>query len=58
MKKAIWFSRHQPSHEQIEDAAKIGYTLEVTPEGIALGSLELKNNGDVLACVSGLKVNT
>lgn len=54
MKKAIWFSRHQPTQDQIEDAARMGYTLEVTPEGIALGSLDLQNNGDVLVCVSGL----
>jgi hypothetical protein len=27
MKKAIWFSRHQPSREQIEDAARIGYDI-------------------------------
>lgn len=54
MKKAIWFSRHQPSREQIEDAARMGYDLEVTPEGTSLGALDLRDNGDVLACVSGL----
>lgn len=32
----------------------MGYALEVTPEGTALGSLDLRDNGDVLACVSGL----
>ena len=53
-KKAIWFSRHQPSAAQIEDAASMGYDLTVTSEGLALGSMDLRDNGDVLACVSGL----
>lgn len=25
--KAIWFSRHQPSPEQIEDAKRLGFDL-------------------------------
>jgi hypothetical protein len=54
MKKAIWFSRHQPTAGQIEDAARMGYALEVTPEGTTLGAMDLRDNGDVLACVSGL----
>jgi hypothetical protein len=54
MKKAMWFFRHQPSRDQIEDAAQMGYALEVTPEGIALGTMDIRDNGDVLACVSGL----
>jgi hypothetical protein len=37
MKKAIWFSRHQPTARQIEEAARMGYALEVTPEGTTLG---------------------
>lgn len=32
----------------------MGYALEVTAEGVALGSTDLRDNGDVLACVSGL----
>jgi hypothetical protein len=32
----------------------MGYALEVTPEGMTLGAMELRDNGDVLACVSGL----
>jgi len=54
MKKAIWFSRHQASTEQIVDAARMGYSLTVTPEGTSLGTLDLRDTGDVLACVSGL----
>lgn len=53
-KKAIWFSRHQPSREQIEDAALMGYDIQVTAEGTALGSMDLRDNGDLLVCVSGL----
>lgn len=32
----------------------MGYALEVTHEGIRLGSLDLRDSSDVLACVSGL----
>jgi hypothetical protein len=56
MKRAIWFSRHQPSREQIEDAASIGYDIILTEEGAALGAMELKDEGDVRACVYGLFV--
>jgi len=54
MFRAIWFSRHQPSREQIEDADRLGYTLEVTPKGIALGAMDLQNEGDVQTVVSKL----
>lgn len=54
MKKAIWFSRHQPISDQREDAANMGYDLLVTTEGIALGTMELLDNRDVEICVSGL----
>jgi len=51
MQKAVWFSRHQPTPRQIEDAARIGYTLEVTPKGTALGTVEMKDNSDVKTVV-------
>lgn len=54
MKKAIWFTRHQPTVEQIEDARKMGYEIVVTETGTRLGSLDLRENGDVLVCVSVL----
>jgi hypothetical protein len=54
MQRAIWFSRHQPSREQIEDAAQMGYEIIVTQEGLLLGAMELKDEGDVKACVSAL----
>jgi hypothetical protein len=54
MQRAIWFSRHQPTAGQVEQAAQMGYDLQVTPEGTTLGAMELKDEGDVKACVSGL----
>jgi hypothetical protein len=32
----------------------MGYALTITPEGMSLGTMDLRDNGDVLACVSGL----
>jgi hypothetical protein len=54
MKKAIWFSRHRPTPEQIEDAARMGYALITTPEGVALGAMDLQDKGDVFACATAL----
>lgn len=54
MKKALWFSRHEPTVEQIQDAARMGYTLCVDDTGTRLGSFDIRYNGDVIACVSAL----
>lgn len=54
MKKAIWFSRHNPTKEQIADAEWIGYRIEGIELGQKLGAIELKNNYDVRAVVTDL----
>jgi len=54
MKTAIWFSRHQPTTGQMEDAARMGYALTTTFHSTALGGKDLADNGDVLAVVSSL----
>jgi hypothetical protein len=54
MKTAIWFSRHTPTASQIDSAAQLGYALTVTETGIRLGTMELADNGDVMAVVSAL----
>lgn len=54
MKTAIWFSRHAPSMAQIEDAVFLGFDLTVTAEGTKLGGMNIADEGDALACVSGL----
>ena len=41
MNNAIWFSRHNPTDEQVADLAATGIALERIPEGIALGSTTL-----------------
>lgn len=56
MKNAIWFSRHQPTADQLADAEKLGYKIE--PEGIVagklLGAMELKNAEDVKTVITEL----
>jgi hypothetical protein len=54
MKTAIWFSRHTPTAAQIEDAARLGYTLTVTETGTRLGTMDIADNGDVKVIVSAL----
>lgn len=47
MKPALWFSRHQPTAEQIADAAKRGYELTEIERGIEAGSVNILTAGDV-----------
>jgi hypothetical protein len=41
--KAMWFSRHQPSREQIEDAARRGYEITEIDDGMAAGAVALND---------------
>lgn len=54
MKTAIWFSRHQPTADQIEDAGRLGYTLAAIEAGKRLGAVDLRDNGDVKSVVAGV----
>lgn len=54
MKTAIWFSRHQPTAEQIAGASAIGYEIKSIEPGKMLGTVELNDNSDIKAVVSGL----
>ena len=54
MKTSIWFSRHQPTAEQVADASAMGYEITAIESGKALGSISLKDDGDVKAVVSGV----
>ena len=59
MKKAIWFSRHQPTVSQINDAMKGVNIWDVEivaiPEGMALGSINLETDGDVTKVVAAIR---
>ena len=48
MKKSIWFSRHQPTAEQLSDAQNMGFEIIAITEGIALGSIAIQDGGDIL----------
>jgi len=54
MNKAIWFSRHNPTPEQFEDAKRLGFELIAIPSGMGLGAMSLNDNGDTKAVVSAL----
>ena len=47
MKKALWFSRHQPTAEQIVDAKEMGYTLKVSETATKLASASLETDDQV-----------
>ncbi len=53
MKKqtAIWFSRHQPTAEQVSDAEWFGYEITGISEGILAGSKNMADNPDVWAAI-------
>lgn len=54
MKTAVWFSRHQPTADQIADAERLGYTITAIETGKTLGAVDIRDNGDVKAVVSGV----
>ena len=54
MKKAIWFSRHQPTGDQIADASAMGFEIAAIEPGKVLGAVDSRDNGDVKAVVSGV----
>lgn len=53
-KKAVWFSRHEPTPAQIEDAATHGYALVAVEDGRRLGRMTLNNDGDTRAVLTAL----
>ena len=51
MKKALWFSRHQITQSQVEDAAKRGFDIVISHKGMMLGSMDIKDSSDLKNCV-------
>lgn len=41
LKKALWFSRHNPTKEQLEEIESKGYILEKLKEGLDFGARNL-----------------
>ena len=54
MKNVIWFSRHQPSAEQLAEIASMGWQIAAIEDGIRLGAMNIQDDGDVLAVGSAL----
>lgn len=44
MKKAIWFSRHQPTAEQLTDATRLGFEIVGIRLGKMLGAIEIADD--------------
>jgi hypothetical protein len=44
---AVWFSRHQPTAEQIADASAIGFEIVSIEAGRVLGAVDLATDDDV-----------
>jgi len=54
MKNAIWFSRHQPTAEQLSEIASRGWQIAGIDDGIKLGAMNLMDDGDVHAVGTAL----
>lgn len=54
MKKAIWFSRHSPTTEQLADALRLGYEITVSEYFTELAGRNLTNDEEVIAVVDEL----
>lgn len=53
-KNAIWFSRHQPTTEQLAEIAGMGWQIHDLESGLKLGAMNLQDDGDVNAVGSAL----
>lgn len=53
-KKALWFSRHTPTAEQIAELRGMGYNLVITANASHLASINLNDDADVKACLTAL----
>lgn len=56
-KNAIWFSRHKPTAEQLQEIAAGPYQLVGIEEGMALGAKVLASEADVTAVMDGIAKN-
>ena len=52
MKKALWFSRHQPTAEQLAEIAKLGFELVQTDELTRMASASLETEQQAMDLLS------
>lgn len=52
--KAIWFSRHQPTADQLADAERLGFEITGIDAGKQLGAIDIRNNNDLMSVVCGI----
>jgi L-arabinose isomerase len=52
MKTAIWFSRHQPTGDQIADATAMGFEIVAVEVGRVIGAVDITTDDDVDRVVS------
>jgi hypothetical protein len=53
--RAVWFSRHTPTAEQLADIDKLGFDLVRIPEGQALGGRAINSEEDLTGLVLDLE---
>ncbi len=53
--KGIWFSRHEPTEAQIQDARRLGYELVGVEEGRRIGDRLIKSRADAADIVRELR---
>lgn len=53
-KKALWFSRHTPTAEQIAELRGMDYNLVITANASHIASINLNDDADVKACLTAL----
>lgn len=46
-RNAVWFSRHEPTEVQLEEAEDLGYDIVATEDGIHLGSINIQDESDL-----------
>lgn len=52
--KALWFSRHAPTAEQLAEITAMGFEIAAQEDGLRLGAMNLADDGDLTAVLTAL----
>lgn len=55
MRPAVWFSRHEPTAEQLAEIGRRGYELVDVPAGMKLGGMAINSHDDLAVVETGLR---
>lgn len=55
MENAIWFSRHQPTAEQVSEALSMGFRLVISMDAANTGTVPINDEADLLDVLDAIR---